>query len=193
MSIINDALKKTQMSFKRPKKKDQEQAQADPKPKEDGIVNVYEKMYKDREEQSKLSSGVLTPGKKAPKDSKKTSSKSREWLKTAFAALFLIASLSFAFAFLSNYEPLQDYIRSKTGKTRSSRDRLIKHMPKKRVYKDGDLVLNGISVIDGLKVALINDEIYKIGDKVDDKEITSINSDSVELRDDEKVFTITVR
>lgn len=191
MSIINDALKKTQMAFKRPKKKEKEKIQDSPKPKDDGIINVYEKMYKDREEKEKTSSAHGVPGKKSPKD-KKAPHKSREWLKTIFAAAFLIASISFSFKFLSGYEPLQDFIRSKTGKRRSSRFHIAKHIPKKRVYKAGDLVLNGISFIDGIKVALINDEIYQIGDVVNSKKITSINRDTVELRDNEKIFTIKV-
>ena len=79
------------------------------------------------------------------------------------------------------------------GKRRSSRFQIAKHVPKKRVYKPGDLVLNGISTIDGKKVALINDEIYQIGEVVNNKTITHIGRDTVELRNDEKIFTIKVR
>ena len=38
----------------------------------------------------------------------------------------------------------------------------------------------------------INDEIYQIGDTVNNKKIVSIIGDTVELRDDEKIFTIKV-
>jgi len=192
MSIINDALKKTQMSFKKLKKKEQAQEEPKPKPKGDNVVNVYEKMYKSRED-GKTPSPDRVQGKKSPKSSGETSGGAKKFFKTAFAALFLIASLAFSFTFLSDYEPLQDFIRSKTGKRRSSRFHIAKHVPKKRIYKAGDLVLNGISVIDGIKVALINDEIYQIGDIVNNKKITKITSKIVELQDDEKIFTISVR
>ncbi len=190
MSIINDALKKTQLRFKKPKEK--EKTKDDSTPKDDGTVNVYEKMYKAREEKEKISLPRATSGKKSKKDSE-ISHRSRERLKTIFAAVFLIASVSFSFKFLSGYEPLQDFIRSKTGKRRSSRFYIAKHVPKTRVYKAGDLVLNGISLINGTKVALINDEIYQIGDTVNNKKITRIDRDTVELRNDEKIFTIKIR
>jgi len=193
MSIINDALKKTQLSFLKPKGKKKEKAEEkdESKPKDDGTVNVYDKMYKAREEKEKSLPSHVVSGKKSPK-SRKVSHRSREWLKTIVAVIFLIASVSFSFKFLSGYEPLQDFIRSKTGKRRSSRFHIAKHVPKKRVYKAGDLVLNGISVIDGTKVALINDEIYQVGDIVNGKEITRIDRDAVELRNDEMIFTIKV-
>jgi len=199
VSIINDALKKTQMSFKRPKKKEKEkekvqaqEAQDSPKPKDDGILNIYDKLYKAKEDKTKSSTTPVFLEKKLPK-SDKTPRKVNTWLKPALAAVFLIASLVFAFKFLAGYEPLQDFIRSKTGKTRSSRYFIEKHIPEKRTYKPDDLVLNGISVVDGTKVALINDEIYQVGDIVNNKEITSIGGGVVELRNDEKIFTLKVR
>ena len=88
---------------------------------------------------------------------------------------------------------MQEFIRYKTGKIKSSRHLIAKHIPKKRTYKPNDLVLNGISSIDGVKIALINDEIYQVGDVVNNKKIISISSDVVELHDDEKIYTIKVR
>jgi len=192
MSIINDALKKTQLKFKKPKKKENAQVQEDPKPKEDAVVNVYEKMYKDRESNAKPSSTHIISEKELPK-SGQAPRRTNEWLKTAFAAIFLVTSIFFSFKFLSGYEPLGDFIRSKTGKVRSSRFHITKHVPKKRAYKPGDLVLNGISTIDGKRVALINDEIYRVGEIVNNKTITNIGHDTVELRDDEEIITIKVR
>jgi len=158
------------------------------------MVNVYEKMYKAKEEQLKSSTThVISNSERKSQKSGKAPRKPDGWFKTTMAAVFLIVSLSFAFKFLVGHEPLQEFISSKTGKTRSSRHLIVKHMSKKRTYKPNDLVLNGISFIDGTKVALINDEIYQIGDVVNNKEITSINGGVVELRDDEKIFTIKVR
>lgn len=185
MSIINDALKKTQMSFKKPKKKDEKKEEAQEK-KSDDVTNVYEKLYKSKEEKAV-----------APQERAKTENKSKgpqEVFKTIFAVIFLIGSVGFSYKFLSGYEPLQDYIRSKTGKSRSSRQLIKKYVPtKKRVYKDGDLILNGVSTIDGQKVALINDEIYQLGEVVGNKVIIAIGKDEVDLQDDEKVYTIKVR
>jgi len=197
MGIINDALKKTQMSFKRLKKKDKNKVQAQesqesPKPKDDGIVNVYDKLYKAKEDQTKSSTTHINPEKKSTR-STNAPHKTNGWFKTTLAAVFIITSLTFAFKFLVGYEPLQDFIRSKTGKTKSSRHLIAQHIPKKRIYKPNDLVLNGISTIDGNKVALINDEIYTVGDVVNNKKITSITDNLVELSDDEKIFTIKVR
>lgn len=197
MSIINDALKKTQSSFKKLKKKEKEkvqiqEAQDSPKPKDDDVVNVYDKMYKAKEDLSK-SSRTHVISEARPSKSNKAPRRADGWFKTTLAAVVLIGSLVFTFKFLGGYEPLQDFIRSKTGKTRSSRHLIAKHIPKKRIYKPGDLVLNGISFIDGTKVALINDEIYQVGDVVNNKEITSISDGTVELRNDEKIFTIKVR
>jgi len=190
MSIINDALKKTQMSFKRPKKKDKKEEAQPVAKKEDEVVNVYDKLYKAKEEKSGSSSGAMadkrTGKSKSPSHAKKIT-------KTILVTIFFIVSLAFSYKFLSGYEPLQDFIRSKTGKRRSSRHFIAKHVPKKRTYKPGDLVLNGISIIDGQKVALINDEIYQIGDTVSNKEIISIGRGEVKLQDDDKIYTIKVR
>jgi len=200
MSIINDALKKTQLKFMKPKKKEKAQSESESKPKDDGTVNVYEKMYKDREEKQKSSGVHVISEKRSSKDGKskdRVPGRSKEWLKTIFATIFLIASVAFSYTFLSSYEPLQQFLRSTPlkigGKKRSSRAYIMKHMPKKRTYKAGDLVLNGISVIDGEKVVLINDEIYQVGDVVNKKRITNIGKTEVELRDDEKIYTIKVR
>jgi len=194
MSIINDALKKTQQAFK-PKKKNE--VQEDPKPQDGDTLNVYEKMYKERDKKKELADAAAQSGKKSSKGSKtQTSNKAPEVFKTIFAFIFLIASLSFSFIFLSSYEPLQEFLGSSSfsiGKKETSRSKIAKYIPKKRKYKADDLFLNGISIIEGAKVALINDEIYQIGDTVNNKKITNITRDEVELQDDEKIYTITVR
>jgi len=198
MSIINDALKKTQMAFKRPKKKESEKAQTQeaqntPKPKDDDMVNVYDKLYKAKQDQLKSSTAHVISERKSPSKSVKAPRIRDGWLKTTLAAIFLVASIAFTFKYLAGYEPLQDFIRSKTGKAKSSRHFIAKHVPKKRTYKPDDLILNGLSVIDGKYVALINDEIYQVGAVVNGKTITSISNGVVELRNDEKIFTIKVR
>lgn len=194
MSIINDALKKTQQAFK-PKKKDK--VQEDPKPNDEATLNVYEKMYAERDKKKKLSDAVSKAGGRSAKGEKSnTTKKSPGIFKTIFAAIFLIASVSFSFIFLSNHTPLQKFLGSSPitfGKKENSRSKIAKYIPKKRKYTAKDLVLNGISIVAGHKVALINDEIYQVGDMVNNKEITNIDRDEVKLQDDEKIYTITVR
>ena len=78
MSIINDALKKTQQAFK-PKKK--EKVQDKPKPKDDANVNVYEKMYKERDKKNELSAAVAQSGKRSSKNKvERIPRKTREWV-----------------------------------------------------------------------------------------------------------------
>lgn len=51
------------------------------------------------------------------------------------------------------------------------------------------LVLNGVTVTNGQKLALINNDIYKIGDEVMGRTIVNINLDGVELMDgDQKII-----
>ena len=53
-----------------------------------------------------------------------------------------------------------------------------------------NLVLNGIMMDQNKMVALINDEIYEVGDYIGDHKVTEITLDRVELRDDGNNVTI---
>lgn len=44
------------------------------------------------------------------------------------------------------------------------------------------LVLNGVFTTDGMKVAMINNESYQVGDKIGDIKVASIGQDSVKLK-----------
>ena len=190
MSIINDALKKTQLNLKKPTKP--LKTQDKPKPQSgQNITNVYEKMYKAREEQKNASVSQNVRGKMA---SPIVSSppQAKKWVKTLLIVIFFSLILTGIFYLLKSYLPHKGFFSSHKQNKTSSRFRISNAAPE-RVYKTGDLVLNGISFIDGRNVALINDEIYEVGDSIDGKKITSIGLNKVELRDDEKIVTIKVR
>jgi len=190
MSIINDALKKAQFNLKKPKRSLKSNNDQKPKSGQD-ITNVYEKMYKAREEQKAAAASQNIE--------KKTSSvvnsprQAKKWIKTLFAVVFFFVSIFLSFYLLKSYLPFENFMSSSNGKTRSSRFHISRPTTKKRTYKPGELFLNGISSIDGKNVALINDEIYEIGEMVEGKKITSIGLDKVELRDAQRIFTIKVR
>ncbi len=53
----------------------------------------------------------------------------------------------------------------------------------KKSTQPTDLVLNGIMTQQGKMIALINNKIYELGDEVNGKKITKITLDRIELRD----------
>lgn len=68
--------------------------------------------------------------------------------------------------------------------------------PKHAVAKkkpDLGLVLNGIITTGKDHTALINDSIYKVGDEIDDKRITKITAEKVEVLYKGKTYTLTTK
>jgi len=194
MSIINDALKKTQLRFRKPKKdkkKESEEPQKSAGSTEE-MTNVYEKMYKEKQIKTSAFNTQMPPEDK-PSSKVSPLDIGKKVLKALPVFIFLIASLYVFFVVLSRNLPVKDFMRSAKIKSRSSQLRVFKPTPKKRVYSPGELILNGTSLMDGKKVALINDEIYELGDVIEGRKITSIIPNEVELRDDEKIITIKVR
>jgi len=53
-----------------------------------------------------------------------------------------------------------------------------------------DLTLEGIVFLDGEQLALINDQYFKTGDRIGDKKILNISKDSVEIYHRGKVITL---
>jgi hypothetical protein len=192
MSIINDALKKAQLNFKKtdkpPEKKQEE------KPADQSTSNVYEKLYNKNVglKNPSVQTPERTPGDKGA--DKKTSGlrSAKKWIKTSAVIAVCLILLAGSFFFLSRYQPVQDFLRSAKKNSTSSRAHIVRKAPKKRTYKPGELVLNGTSIIDGKRVALINDEIYEVGETIDGKKITSINLNKIELSDSEKIITLRV-
>ena len=189
MSIINDALKKVQLNFKKTDKPPvQEKKQENPA--DQSTSNIYEKLYKKQTDRQNASA----PGKgqKKKEADKKTSTlrSVKRWIKTSAVVAVCLLFLSGSFFFIARLQPVKDFFLSIKKTRSSSRAYITKHAPKRRTYKPGELVLNGTSLIDGKRVALINDEIYEIGEIINGKQITSINLNKIELRDNEKIITL---
>lgn len=190
MSIINDALKKTQMSFK---KKDASAKKEEPQkeePKEPS--NVYEKLYKKQAALQEASRAAK--GQPAAKQDAKASEPgpAKNWIKTVGVTLLVLALIGTGLYFASKQEAVQDMLSSLKAKGMAAKSQFNRPTPKKRSYRPGELVLNGTSLIDGKRVALINDEIYQVGEVVDGKTITHIDLNLIELKDDETVTTLRV-
>ena len=191
MSIINDALKKTQLNFKKKNKPAEKQEEPQAAQADQSTSNVYEKLYQKQQDLQSASSAARRQQANTS-DKSSTLRSAKKWIKisttTAVCLLFLAGGLYF----LSRFEPVQDFFRSIKRKTAPSRNYIARQAQKRRSYKPGELVLNGTSLIDGKRVALINDEIYQVGETINGKKITSINMNQIELRDDEKIITLRV-
>ena len=173
MSIINDALKKTQENFTQQSEQD--------------VSGLYEKMHSKSNIEDNLSSSTL---------SQEPSQKLN--LKNFFIFIFFILSIGvFAASLL--------LISSKSTSKKSShpltqpiafvKSIITKETSKmpvpepKRTYKEGELFLNGTMQTQGKTVALINDQIYEVGDSVQGQKITDIRMDGVELlKGEQKIF-----
>jgi len=188
MSIINDALKKAQLSFK--KKDDSPEKKPEPQASQSAL-NVYERFYKNQQDLKNVAAASRDSkhnpsGKKTPK-----LQSTKKWIQISSAAIIFLLFAYGSFFFLSWYKPTRNFFHS-IEKSSTSRTRSAQQAPKKRKYKPGELVLNGTSLIDGKRVALINDEIYEIGEMVNGKKITSINLNQIELLDNETIITLKV-
>jgi len=188
MSIINDALKKTQSKFK---KKDKASEQSQGSQDEKNTANVYEKMYQAQKGgQAAQASGRRSARPTSSRTSSAAPRKAKKWLKTMSTGIFCLLVIGGGFFLATRYKPVQNFIRSRGKSIPPSRALIAGHIPKKRTYRSTELVLNGTSFVDGKKVALINDEIYEIGDIINGKKIIRIDINRVELQDKEGVVAL---
>lgn len=188
MSIINDALKKTQAKFK---KTDEAPEKKQEKQDDKSTVNVYEKMYQaQKDQQAAKAQGENSTKRTSTIRDSAAPRKAKKWLKTFTTIAFYLSIIGGGFFFISRYEPVQTFLRSRNKNIPPSRALIANHIPKKRTYKATDLTLNGTSLIDGKRVALINDEIYEIGEVINGKKIISINLNRVELQDNGEIVIL---
>lgn len=194
MSIINDALKKAQKSLIKNNKPQEEKPKENPPKTFDGesISNVYQKLYKNRGEQPGQ------PGAAGKKDADVVHLTPQKrpaflWLKPVLKTLFFLACIAGGLYLARPYLPIDGFLASLKKSSQKRAYQQVRQAPPKRVYKPDELVLNGTSLIDGKNVALINDEIYEIGDTVNGMTIISIDKNNVELSNEEKVITLKVR
>ncbi len=168
MSIINDALKKAQSDLTQNNQKEE-------KPKKT-TKNIYEKLHKPKPSSQ-------TPQEKTPPK------KNKNFLIPIFLVIIILAFLGGLTAYLLKDKQLISNINfslpklpSPIGKTSSTR----------RSYNDGDLVLSGTMMMEDKRVALINDEVYEVGDTINGNRIMSISLKKVEIMNP-KGKTVTLR
>ena len=166
MSIINDALKKTQQSFN--KQNDQD------------ISSLYEQIHSKPKPETVTTEKISEPQKSNPK-------KIFALFLSIAGIAILLSSLLIAFSGKSHSrsKPVA-FVKSIVARETA---KIIKPPEKKQTYQKGELFLNGTMEMQGKTVALINDGIYEVGDTVDGKKITDIRMDGVELLSgDQKIF-----
>lgn len=174
MSIINDALKKTQENL-------------DKKPEGDNkdVSQIYDKLHKN---QTDPKSPPPLPGAKEtkPKVEKKSNT-----VASIFILLALIAALYFVYTFYyAKGNNKIDLGKFKMPKSKSSSTRHTPAPTPTRDFKPGELVLSGIFTTGDRRAALINDKIYEVGQEVNGNKIISIAVDKVEVMDIKGQVTI---
>lgn len=194
MSIINDALKKAQLNLKKaePPPPPEEKPVTPTPSKEPSTLNVYEKLY----QRQAAKQGIAAPGKtisKTPPEQKPSTLKSaKKWLKVTATIAICVLFVTGSLIFISRLEPVQDFLKSKKKPKFPKQTIMARKPSRQRTYRRGELILNGTSLIDGKRVALINDEIYEVGEIVDGKTITSINLNQIKLGNEKEVITLRV-
>ena len=118
-------------------------------------------------------------------------------LTSAILILILTAAIYFYLLNVSKSASLKRYrIVPKTFKVSFPIPPVIKQsmMPTKSPEtKNGNLVVSGIITMGDRQVALINNQIYEVGDKIEGKEIISITERTVEIRDGKQTQTLNLQ
>lgn len=164
MSIIHNALKKTQDSLNDKTKKPTPENK---KGKQKDAASIYQKMH--------------NPTKPKDEEPKETPKKIESHAKKN---LFIIIAIIIVLALIAGmvYIPKIPFFKELRKKSirQSYRPRLD---PKTgREYLPGEIVLTGTTMMGSRTVALINNRIFEQGEIVHDQEIINITIDSVELK-----------
>ena len=171
MSIINDALKKTQNNLQK----------SDPKEASD----VYKKIYQNNEPQK---DGTSAPHSQ-PGETKIKSGKI--WHQSILAIVciaLLLAGVLLAVLFYLIKES-----SSTTSKNAVSSLKLQHEKTKSSPPVDPNVLkLDGIMLTSGKRSALINGEVYEMGEMVNGKKIVNIDADRVDLLENGRMETLKV-
>jgi len=203
MSIINDALKKVQTKLDKnvvdQKIKTVEQTpHVDPKPTPQR--KEIEKSSPSQISEEKPAKRVI-PASSLPAKKEEV----RITLHKSFVFMvylgFIITGILIAFFMYSwnrTSSSLQNTINSlkaiQTPVTTTQGDSSSKIPPVSTYYPKGTLIVSGTMKMGDKIVALINEDIYELGDMIDGKKIVNISSKEIELLDFEgKMTTINVR
>ena len=226
MSIINDALKKTQANFQNSQPpSDKTQTKMDTTPPQDSALKKPQppeipdmsKYIPQKEKTESASPAVSFPPKletlKTQNENKEqTETAKSNPLKTFFSIVFIILFLAgAAVAFYINAPLLSGKKANKLTAVNVKREitKVAEAIPIPEVIKEaakiekketypppppppGTLVVSGIVAMGSKQVALINNEIYEVGDIVDGKKILNISLDQVEIQAGDSKQTIKV-
>ena len=198
MSIIIDALKKAQAKLTATNQNQNPQSNPTPGPnpnpsqeviQKDGkdITKIYEKLGQlNQQRNESRPSSLETAKSKQPEEKKKKTTLSQIGL-----LLILIGALGVVFYqwFMHSSVTTRRNILAKIPTIKKSPT----VAPPLRIYDKDALVLSGTMMMGDKRVALINNDIYELGDIINGKKITSISLEKVELLDNDKVVTLTVK
>ncbi len=161
MSIINDALKRAQQRMK----KGNEETPADKSSVQD--------LTREQRPPS------IHPQHPRPQKEGSSHKKKKVWYQTVTALVVL-------FFFITGILLATLFFLMKRSSSDADPSAAIRreYMPRvlNRKYKPGELVLSGTSFVEDKRVALINDDIYEVGDIVEGYRVTSIEIKEVELQ-----------
>ena len=171
MSIIHNALKKTQQELDKNGKKD--------------ISRIYDKLrasYQPPQINKEPEENISTEGLKLPRKKKIFPI----FTLSVSTFILLVSALCLVYFFF--------YKQSSSSDLTASAKRKIYSQPvSSNPNMHEPLVLNGIMLKGQKIVALINDDIYEAGEFVDGKEIIKITPEAVQLKDDTNIITLSVR
>ncbi len=208
MSIINDALKKTQEELAQANTSQENTAGASA-PKDTAPPSFAAPSFS----YPTLAPTQLPPAPPVKKSEAKNTPKistAQRLLRLAVLLIAFCVILYCALPYLPKSLPLSEFF-SEQGQLRllnslkakitamipaqspKTGNRPAKQAAQKSKAPGGELVLNGIIAADKEPLALINNQIYKAGDLVEGKKIIAIFVDKVEIEDNEKILTLRIQ
>jgi len=185
MSIINDALKKTQANL------DKQENQTSESKKD--LSKVYDKIHQRRD--SSQTPPDAPEKKTSSAEGKRPSIRKLPLLLLIFVVL-LGYYLNIQFHWVNRF-PLArkvffldfDFLKKNPSPGMKAKT----PPPPPRTYTSDTLTLSGIMTMDNRRVALINGKIYEAGETVNNKKITNISLQNVEVTDENgEIFILSV-
>ena len=172
MSIIHNALKKTQQELDKNIRKD--------------ISHIYDKLrasYQHPQINKEPEENSSTEGLKPLREKKIFP------ILTLSISTFILLVGATCLVYFFFYKQSSSSVLSASAKKRI----YSQSVSSKNPNAHEPFVLNGIMLRGQKIVALINDDIYEAGEFVDGKEIIKITPEAVQLKDDTNIITLSVR
>ncbi len=165
MSIIHEALKKAQADLE--------------KQENHGLTKMYEDLHRPSPQRQE-SSTIIAPSKPSPTPTK-------SWLKiilTSTCIFFLSLSVLFGIFIYLTTESIKPPVPTPQNTTPNAiQPQFSKDKALPKPTEKNPLILSGTMMTGDKWVALINNEIYEVGETVEGKRILDITLEKVELRD----------